>query len=323
MAQTLYGDAVPVILNGSDATAYAMGTRFTPAVAGTATHGRRYFPTTLPASPVSIAIYRNSDQSLRGSATFPGDTPAGWQQVAFSVPIELEAGIEYSVVFWTPAPYTATSQYFASARTNGADLSMPASAGRFGAASGMAFPSSVSGNAAYFADLVFEPGGTAPVNAIPTGIAVSVGLGPPAAQLALTAAPTGLPVSATLGAPTGSLGLLGAPAGLPLAVAPGSPAAQLALTAAPAGAAVPITLGSPSAGGGSTPAGLAIPVALGAPAAQLARSSTPAGLAIRLLLGTPSATDAPPAASSPSRPLVTVTGPRRITTVSRTHLRKS
>jgi hypothetical protein len=157
---TLFGTTTPTITDASDAVDYNLGTRFTPAVAGTATYGRWWFPTTIPdaAVPVSIGIYRVSDQTLLGSATFPlGATLGAWNEVVFSPPIPLAAGVEYVVTAWTPDRYVATVGY-TWPFTSG-DVTASASNGWLrNSADALAFPDVVSGNgAAYFADLVFHP----------------------------------------------------------------------------------------------------------------------------------------------------------------------
>lgn len=166
MAQTLYGSDVPAAPDNSDGVSYAMGTRFTPNVNGSATHGRWYFPANPPgdgvsSDPVRVGIYRNSDEVLLGATEFPlSATLNSWNQVAFTTPISLESGVEYTVVIWTYRRYVATGAYFANPRTVG-DITMPATAGRFGESPlGLAYPNGSFNNGAYFADLVFVPAGS-------------------------------------------------------------------------------------------------------------------------------------------------------------------
>lgn len=84
-----------------------------------------------------------------------------------------------------------------------------------------------------------------PVQVIPDGIAVPVGLGTPAVAVGQAAAPGGVVVPVALGQPAVSPAAA-APAGLPVAVGLGQPAAGSPLAAVPAGLAVPVHLGTPS-----------------------------------------------------------------------------
>src|SRR5439155_21480576 len=55
------------------------------------------------------------DGSLLASATFTGETAAGWQQVTFSQPVAVQAGTIYVASYYAPAGhYAYTSAYFAS-----------------------------------------------------------------------------------------------------------------------------------------------------------------------------------------------------------------
>lgn len=160
--ETLFGDTVPVDLDLTDGTAYTMGTRFTPAVNGEATHGRWHFPTTIPhaSNPVLVGIYRNSDEVLLGWTEFPlGATLGAWNQVAYSSPIALTAGTEYTTVIHTPARYVASGSFHAITKNNGANLNMPTIAGRFSAGpyGSFQFPGGSYNAGGYFPDLAFVP----------------------------------------------------------------------------------------------------------------------------------------------------------------------
>jgi hypothetical protein len=163
MAETIFGVETPATTDAADGVSYTMGTRFTVAVAGTATHGRWFFPTNTPSAtiPVEMGIFRNTDQALLGSVQF-GLLPTlgAWNQVAFSSPIALATGIEYTIYFWTPLRYVASSPY-AWPKTSGNLTTASTVAGRFAESpGGRVFPTNSFNNGNYFADLVFEPGGT-------------------------------------------------------------------------------------------------------------------------------------------------------------------
>lgn len=159
----LFGTTVPANLNNNDGNqSYSLGTQFRPNVNGNATHGEWYFPTTSPSAPVTIGIYRNSDNLLLGSATFPGGLSGGRHQVAFNPVIPLVALQDYTVALWTPDAYTSTGAYFATEQTRG-DIYMPPNAGRFLEVEALTQPTSTFNSAAYFPDFIFSTGaGTTP-----------------------------------------------------------------------------------------------------------------------------------------------------------------
>jgi len=160
MAQNLFGSAVPAGGDEADGTDYALGTRFTPGVNGTVTGGRWRFPATIPhaTTPVQVGLYRVSDQALLASASFPlGATLGAWNEVTYSSPASVTAGVTYATVIWTPLRYVATPTY-AWPVTSG-DLTASSSNGWLAVTPGaLVFPTTQSGNSAsYFADVVFEP----------------------------------------------------------------------------------------------------------------------------------------------------------------------
>jgi hypothetical protein len=197
---TLYGSQTPATPNANDATAYTMGTRFAPNTNGWATHGRWYFPATLPTSTVSVGIIRDSDQVLLGSTTFSAPMAGAWNTAAYASPIELASGVNYSAVIWTSDRYVATAAY---PWPTGAGnvISAGTAAGRFTASgSPFTFPTN-NANGCYFADLVFETELAEEI--APSGIAVPVSLGSPTLSMVFegTVLPSGIAVPVALGSP--------------------------------------------------------------------------------------------------------------------------
>lgn len=168
MTETLFGDTAPATTDAADgATNYALGTRWTPAVDGTVTHGRWRFPNTVPSAtaPVQIGVYRVSDGVLLGSVSFPLAVVLGaWNEVTFPSPIPVVAGVAYAVAIWTPQRYVYTPTYPWPATS--ANLTAGAANGWLRSApDALAFPDVQSSNSAnYFADVVFEPAGSGPVD---------------------------------------------------------------------------------------------------------------------------------------------------------------
>lgn len=217
MASTLFGSAVPAILNADDGNTYVLGTAFTPDVDGTITHLRRYFPTTGQAG-VSQGLYRDSDQALIGSVSWPDGTAAGWQQMALASPVAVTAGQTYQTTYFTPSKYTATAAY-GFPFTSG-DLTAIAANGKFNASvPALQFATGSLSGTAVFADVVFEPDGAVP-GVTPDGLAVPVGLGSPAIG-STAVAPAGLSVPVGLGEPAVSAGVR--PEGIAVAVTFGLP----------------------------------------------------------------------------------------------------
>lgn len=92
------------------------------------------------------------------AVTFANETSTGWQQALFDDPVEILPGREYVVSYLAPAGrYSYTSEYFATATTNG-PLTAPAEAnGRYRYGDGTAIPAFTWKRTNYFVDVVFDP----------------------------------------------------------------------------------------------------------------------------------------------------------------------
>lgn len=170
MTDNLFGVEVP---GGSfnQSGGITVGTRFTPAVDGSATHGKWYFPGTGQpgAVQVRIGIHRNSDQVLLGSVLFSASpTLSAWNTVAFTTPIALTAGVDYTISVWVAEIYVATTGY-SWPKVSG-NLTSHNPAGYFSAGGSIQYPNGIFGTPSYFADILFEPaGGPTPVTSTLTG----------------------------------------------------------------------------------------------------------------------------------------------------------
>jgi hypothetical protein len=165
---TLFSTQIPALTDAADGTdSYSMGTYFTPAVNGTVSAIRWYFPATAQPGGVAIKanLFRNSDQAKLGGAdasfATPG-TPGAWNQVSLTTPVSVVAGVTYCATIRTPLRYVASSSSTTPASpfplTNG-DLSAASGAGRFtsGVSGNVDFPSTNFSNGCYFVDVVFTP----------------------------------------------------------------------------------------------------------------------------------------------------------------------
>lgn len=178
MPQSLFTTQVPTIPDAADGSDnYSMGTYFRPAVNGTITHIRWYFPITpQPGGQAPKAgLFRFTDQvKLSGadvSFAVPGNL-GGWNQVALSSPVPVVAEVVYAAAIWTPLRYVASSGASSPWPLTNGQLSTPATAGRFtsGASGNVDFPNANFNEGCYFVDVVFVPEGEGE----PTGLQVSV-----------------------------------------------------------------------------------------------------------------------------------------------------
>jgi len=162
MSDTIFGAEVPALNNLTDGASYCLATNFIPAVSGTITHAKYFFPDSAGAGYTG-GIYRVSTSVQQGTTvTFP-DTNPGWRTAAFSPPIPVTAGVEYQISIYIPDRYEATTGY-GWPKVSG-NLTASADNGWLAITpSSNTFATIESGNgASYFADVVFEPSaGTTP-----------------------------------------------------------------------------------------------------------------------------------------------------------------
>lgn len=170
MTQSIFTSEIPALTDANDSTRYTLATLFTPAVNGTITHGRWFFPVTAPSrAPVFALFQRTNDASgtqLGLTATFSLASYApGWRTVALASPAAVAAGAYYYAAVKTEDRYVATGGFFGGALVNGQltapadNAGIPRRNGRFndfGAQDVPDYPDS-GGGACYFADVVFAP----------------------------------------------------------------------------------------------------------------------------------------------------------------------
>jgi len=148
--QTILTTQVPVDLNRSDNQPWEVGVRFTTAVDGLIT-AIRFFKSAGETGTRTGKLWTDSAQL--GSVAFANETASGWQEQAFSTPIQVRAGTVYTASVNINRFYTATNNGFASAITNGS-LTAPVQAGRYGGTVN-ARPNAIFANQNYFVDVVF------------------------------------------------------------------------------------------------------------------------------------------------------------------------
>ena len=145
----------PAILSDPDTAQVNLGVRFSSSSAGTIT-GIKYYKGANDTGTHTGTLW-TSTGTLLATATFTNETASGWQTVTFSNPVAIDAGTTYVASYHSNGHYTATGNYFTTARVNG-PLTAPASNnGVYAYGTGNLFPTSTYGAANYWVDVIFSP----------------------------------------------------------------------------------------------------------------------------------------------------------------------
>jgi hypothetical protein len=129
------------------------------------------FSSDVPGSVLAVRFYKgvhNTGQhvgNLWSSAgtklatvTFSGETASGWQQAAFSSPINIAAKTTYVISYLDPKGHYADDQSYAWSTRNAAPLHVSGtSPGVYAYGSGARFPTGTWNGSNYWVDLVFAP----------------------------------------------------------------------------------------------------------------------------------------------------------------------
>ncbi len=153
--------ATPLNPSNNDSRSVNLGVKFTSDVAGYIT-GIRFYKGS-GNTGTHIGYLWTSNGTLLASATFTDETATGWQQVDFSTPVAIQAGVTYVASYFAPNGYYAADvHYFATSGVSNGPLdapSSPAAGGNgvylYGASGG--FPTSSYEGANYWVDVVFQP----------------------------------------------------------------------------------------------------------------------------------------------------------------------
>ncbi len=205
--------ATPAAADITDPNGVEVGFKFTASTNGQIT-GIRFYKGPLNTGVHLVDLW-SATGTLLATATSTGETASGWQQVNFSTPVDVAAGVTYVASYhMTNGGYSDTPYYFDTLQnpTNGA-LSATASAlnGFYEYSSGSVFPSNLSPNGDnYWVDVVFNDLSGRPQANNDSGFTVSENgvLNIPASTLlANDTDPAGLPFSITSvsGAVNGSI----------------------------------------------------------------------------------------------------------------------
>jgi Domain of unknown function (DUF4082) len=160
MAESIFTVQTPANPDEDDGVTLTLGTRFVPAVDGTITAIRWFFPASPTAGTINGRLYTwvsNTVGVLLGSNDFTAPTPGTWNTTPVNIPVV--GGQPYVTAVFTPlGEYVSTGALFASAITNGnltATADTPAAEnGKFIAAD--AYPDDSFNGNGYFVDVVFE-----------------------------------------------------------------------------------------------------------------------------------------------------------------------
>ena len=152
----------------SDVDGYVTGLKFYKGSGNTGTH---------------IGHLWDSAGNLLATATFTGETAAGWQQVNFSTPVAITAGTTYVASYLAPNGHYADDQNYFTSQYNSGSLHVPANGGVYAYGGTGSFPTQVWNASNYWVDVVFS---TQSQNATPTTAAA----GPNATIWANTSVPT-------------------------------------------------------------------------------------------------------------------------------------
>jgi hypothetical protein len=152
---TIFADTdTPAVANWNDPTAVEVGMKFTTDVTGLVT-GVRFYKGSLNTGTHTGSLWSSTGQQL-ATATFQGETCAGWQTVTFSQPVRINPGTTYLVSYSTTVGYYAvTNNQFASVGINKAPFRVPTSGGAYRYGGG--FPNSASKHN-YWVDVMFQAG---------------------------------------------------------------------------------------------------------------------------------------------------------------------
>ncbi len=158
---TIFDYATPEVVDSGDRSAIELGVKFSASVNGSVT-GIRFYKAAANTG-THVGSLWSSTGTLLASATFTGESEAGWQQVTFSTPVAITAGTTYVAGYFAPnGHYSATSAAFGSIGTSNPPLEALANEaspdGVYGYASASTFPANSFNATNYWVDLMFAPG---------------------------------------------------------------------------------------------------------------------------------------------------------------------
>ena len=159
---TIFDFTKPEAVDSGDRSSIELGVKFTASENGSVT-GIRFYK-----SPANTGAHVGSLWSAGGtllaSATFTGETEAGWQQATFAEPVAIAAGTTYVAAYFAPnGHYAATSGAFGTIGVSNPPLQAlvneaSSENGVYAYSSSSTFPMNSYNATNYWVDLMFAPG---------------------------------------------------------------------------------------------------------------------------------------------------------------------
>jgi hypothetical protein len=158
-ALSLFGSAVPATANVNDKAAVEVGFKFSSSTNGQIT-GIRFYKGALNTGTHIVDLWTSAG-TLLATAASTNETASGWQQVNFSTPVKISAGLTYVASYHSSGgEYSDTPYYFDTLQspTHGSLSATPNGLnGVFAYSSGTIFPSNVATfGDNYWVDVVFN-----------------------------------------------------------------------------------------------------------------------------------------------------------------------
>ncbi|MBR0930434.1 DUF4082 domain-containing protein [Bradyrhizobium diazoefficiens] len=149
----------PAVVNTPDNAAVELGLKFVSAASGDIT-GIRFYKSTQNTG-THLGDLWTSTGTLLASATFTNETASGWQQVNFTTPVHIQAGVTYIASYHTnTGHYSTTDFYFDNPGHTSGSLTATGGGlnGVYAYGPGPLFPSNISMTDAdnYWVDVVFK-----------------------------------------------------------------------------------------------------------------------------------------------------------------------
>src|SRR4030095_10379662 len=155
--------STPAIPLAQDGQGIELGMRFRSTQTGYI-NGIRYYKGAGTTGTHIGSLWSNTGTRL-AQATFTNETASGWQQVLFSTPVAITAGVTYVASYFSPSgDYAATKPYFTQNIVNGPLIGLADGTdggnGLYRYTTTSAFPNSTFQSSNYWVDVVFAPGTT-------------------------------------------------------------------------------------------------------------------------------------------------------------------
>jgi sugar lactone lactonase YvrE len=120
--------------------------------------------------------------TLLATAAFTGETDSGWQTVSFSTPVAIQANTTYVAAYWSNSGYADDAGYFSNKGVSEAHVQLLQAGvdgpnGVYAYGSSPQFPSSSSGSANYWVDVVFSTVALPPQSTQAVSVSPSSGSG--------------------------------------------------------------------------------------------------------------------------------------------------